>query len=707
MGFVHMIHFDTRRAALGLLAAGILSTVATESRAQEHKDTDTINTALEEFVVTAQYQPQSLRKSVYKMNVIDQKRIQAKVATNAQQILSGELGIRFSNDMALGVADFSIMGMAGRGVKILLDGVPLLDRNDARESLNQINAAQIERIEIVEGPMSIVYGADAMAGVINIITKKPEGKAIQLNAQVNEETAGKEYHFGTGKGVHTQQLSGSWDNGKLNVLASVMHYDFGGWGPDMYNRDHKWKPKEQLLPSLRVGYKGKNWDVMYRNDYLREAIVTKKPINLDNSRAVNQFFTTDRMAHQLLYNHNWSRKWFLNTSLGYTDYRRYTKSDLLDYKDKTISPAIGEGFHDTAQLYAVNWRTSLLYVHSKKLSIQPGIEYTYDKATADRIEGAPMIANFSAFLTAEYKPFDKFNIRPGVRFTKNSKYDAPPLIPSINTLYQINDNISLRASYAQGYRAPAIRELYFFFRDSNHDLKGNENLKAENSHSFNASFTYKKPIKENRFYSTEISYFYNFYNNQIIYGIRKIINPIDSSKRVIYELKNADRYRTTGVSLANRFVTPKVEWRLGGLLLGEYNRVSSVEEFKGETSTFNWYPEVNLEMMYNILATKTRLNLFYKFTGQRIMYDIIEDANGNDALRLGKTASYSILDFNIQQRINPNLNVALGVRNLLNVTTLANTAVSGGAHSTSGNLPFSYGRSFFATLSYNFNNQLK
>jgi Outer membrane cobalamin receptor protein len=93
-----------------------------ESRAQDNKDTDTATTALEEFVVTAQYQPQSLRKSVYKMNVIDQKRIQAKVATNAQQILTGELGIRFSNDMALGVADFSIMGMAGRGVKILLDG---------------------------------------------------------------------------------------------------------------------------------------------------------------------------------------------------------------------------------------------------------------------------------------------------------------------------------------------------------------------------------------------------------------------------------------------------------------------------------------------------------------------------------------------------------------------------------------------------------
>ncbi|OJV56493.1 MAG: hypothetical protein BGO31_15535 [Bacteroidetes bacterium 43-16] len=702
-----MIYFDTKRTVFGLCTAGLLTAGAVESRAQGNEGADTSTTALEEFVVTAQYQPQSLRKSVYKMNVIDQKRIQAKVATNAQQILTGELGIRFSNDMALGVADFSIMGMAGRGVKILIDGVPLLDRNDARESLNQINAAQIERIEIVEGPMSTVYGADAMAGVINIITKRPESNSIQLNAQVNEETAGKEYGFGTGKGLHTQQLSGSWDNGKLNVFASVMHYDFGGWGPDIYNRDHKWKPKEQILPSLRVGYRGENWDIMYRNDYLREAIVTKQPINLDNSRALNQFFSTDRMAHQLQHNHNWNNKWFLNTSVGYTDYRRYTKSDQLDYANKTITPAVGEGLHDTAQLYSANWRTSLLYVYSKKLSIQPGIEYSYDKASGARIVGEPSISNFAGFLTLEYKPFDKFNIRPGVRFTKNSKYDAPPLIPSLNTLYQVNDNISLRASYAQGYRAPAIRELYFIFKDSNHDLRGNEDLKAENSNSFNASFTYRKPFKENRFYSTELSYFYNFYNNRIIYAQMRLPNESGNDSSNVFVLKNDEKYRTTGLSLANRFVTPKVEWRLGGMILGEYNQVSAVEEFRNQTSTFNWYPEVNLEMMYNILATKTRLNLFYKFTGQRVVYNIAENANGQDVLVLGKTAAYNILDFNVQQRVNSSFNVALGVRNLLNVTDLANSAVTGGVHSGTGNLAFSYGRSFFATLSYNFNNQLK
>ncbi len=692
-----MIHFDTRKTALGILTAGILSAGTTVSRAQDNKDTDTTNTALEEFVVTAQYQPQSLRKSVYKMNVIDQKRIQAKAVTNAQQILSGELGIRFNNDMTLGTADISLMGMNGRNIKILMDGVPLLDRGDVRESLNQINVAQIERIEIVEGPMSIMYGSDALAGIINIITKKPESETIQINAQIGEETAGKEYNFGTGKGLHTQQLSGSWDNGKLSLQASVLHYDFGGWGGDQYNRAHGWKPKEQLLPSLRLAYRGKNWDILYRNDYLLETITTKSKINTDVYRATNQFFTTSRMAHQMQYNHKWSNKWFLNSSLAYTDYSRYTKTDMIDYNNRTITPTTGAGEQDTASFNSVNFRASLLYVAHKKLSIQPGVEYSFDNAYGARIQGTPQITNFAGFLTAEYRPTEKLNIRPGIRINKNSIYDAPPVIPSINTLYRFNDNFSLRASYARGFRAPALRELYFEFRDANHNIIGNQNLEAEHSNSVNLSFAYRKPLQENRMYSTEVGYFYNSFNNLIDMAV-SATNPQE------YTMINVTNHKTTGFSLSNKFVTQKVEWRLGGLLLGQFNRLSQEETFKDEVSYFNWAAEFNVEMMYHILATKTRINIFYKYTGPRSNYNL----NSDGALELGKVSGFNIADVNVQQQIIPSLKVTLGVRNLLNINQVNNTSIIVSAHgSSSRDLPISYGRSYFATLSYNLNKQLK
>ena len=85
------------------------------------------------------------------------------------------MGIRFATDYTLGETDIAIMGMSGQNVKVLLDGIPLVDRGGTKQSLSQVDINTIERIELVEGPMSVIYGTDALAGVINIITKKKWG----------------------------------------------------------------------------------------------------------------------------------------------------------------------------------------------------------------------------------------------------------------------------------------------------------------------------------------------------------------------------------------------------------------------------------------------------------------------------------------------------------------------------------------------------
>src|SRR5688572_24340478 len=94
---------------------------------------------LKEVVVTGQFEPQSLKKSVYQVRVISNETIRTRSAVNVQNVLNTELGIRFSNDRTLGTSDISLMGMSGQNVKILLDGVPMLDRGGSRESLNQID----------------------------------------------------------------------------------------------------------------------------------------------------------------------------------------------------------------------------------------------------------------------------------------------------------------------------------------------------------------------------------------------------------------------------------------------------------------------------------------------------------------------------------------------------------------------------------------
>ncbi len=170
-----------------LLRIGAAMMLGTGAFAQSDS---TSSKKLEEIVITGQYKAQSLKKSVYQVRVINNSQIQMSGATNIQQVLNTQLGFRFSNDNTLGISDVQLNGMGGNNVKILVDGIPMIDRYDERVSLSQIDVNTIDRIEIVEGPMSVSYGTDAMAGVINIITKKPMKNTLSTTASVQEETAG-------------------------------------------------------------------------------------------------------------------------------------------------------------------------------------------------------------------------------------------------------------------------------------------------------------------------------------------------------------------------------------------------------------------------------------------------------------------------------------------------------------------------------------
>ena len=104
------------------------------------------------------------------------------------------------------------------------------------------------------------------------------------------------------------------------------------------------------------------------------------------------------------------------------------------------------------------------------------------------------IGDYALFTSSEYKPINGLIIRPGLRYSYNTSYKSP-LIPSLNLRYNRNDWI-FRTSYSSGFRAPSIKDLYFNFVDSNHDIQGNPNLTAETSHNFSFSGV-KTIVKKN------------------------------------------------------------------------------------------------------------------------------------------------------------------------------------------------------------------
>ncbi|WP_460686607.1 TonB-dependent receptor plug domain-containing protein [Niabella aquatica] len=642
-------------------------------------------------VTTGQYRSQSLKKSVYKVKVITAEQIKAKAALNMTQVLNTELGFRFSNDNTLGVSDVQLMGMSGRSIKILLDGVPVADRNDTRESLNQVDLQTVERIEIVEGPMSVMYGSDALAGVINIITKKANGTRFSVGARVQEETAGDEYSFLGNKGLHLQSVNAAYAQRSFFVNGGFTHNDFRGFGGE-YGRGKTWKPKEQYLGNITLGHRGEKNTVYYRLDGLDETITSKGAINMDTYKAFDQRYITRRWMHQVQDDWQVSSKFHLNTSASYTDYSRRTRSTRHDFTTNADELTTGAGEQDTAVFTTLFFRTQAHYMFNEKISFQPGLEFNRNAASGARIEGSPVINDFAFFASAEWKPVSIINIRPGFRLIKNSLYDAPPIVPALNTKIRLSDDIDLRLSYAKGYRAPALRELYFDFIDANHTILGNKDLKAETSNSFNGSLSWSYNNNDIKAMST-LSGFYNVFNDLIDYAL----DPADNTTTKLF---NVSKFKTTGVSFEQGFMYRQLQLNVGALFIGRYNDLTNEEGLSREVPRFNWSPEVNATVYYNISKIKTNLALLYKYSGARKTYQMVNGSTSDVELR--GLNSFSWADFSISKTLFNTVTLQAGVKNIFDINSINNTAASGGAHSTGGPAPISYGRSYFLGIAYQF-----
>ena len=115
--------------------------------------------------------PRLLSENPYSVQIISKKTIEKMAAQHVAEVLQNQSGVLMSQDPSLG-ASVQLQGMGGQNVKILINGIPMIGRLNGNIDISQIPTQQIERIEIIEGPMSVVYGTDALGGVINIITKK-------------------------------------------------------------------------------------------------------------------------------------------------------------------------------------------------------------------------------------------------------------------------------------------------------------------------------------------------------------------------------------------------------------------------------------------------------------------------------------------------------------------------------------------------------
>ncbi len=632
---------------------------------------------LDEIVTTGQFSPQSVSNSVYPVHIISEERISSQAATNLRDLMNTQLNIRIGQDNILG-SSMSINGLSGQNVKVMVDGVPVIGRLEGNIDLSQISMNNVSKIEIIEGPMSTIYGTDALGGVVNIITQDPVSDRMQFDANGYYES------------VYQVNFDGNlrFNLNNYNFLASGGRNFFGGYSTVDTSRNKQWNPKIQYFGNFKLGHDFKNVKVRYSLQYFNEYILNRgEPWLPYKEQALDDEYRTNRLTNSLFLNATVGNYKYWNTLFDFSYYNRKKNTYYMDLTtlDKVISGNPED--HDTTTFdnYLIRSTYSMDDPNSK-YSFLIGTDLNYETNIGNRIEGnTKKIGDYALYGSIGWQPFQNLQIQPSVRFIYNTNYHAP-IVPAVNIKWDILRHFAFRASYAKGFRAPTLKELYFMFVDANHNIWGNPNLSAENSDAWNASLNYKLPF-ENSILDIGTSFFYNDIRNLITLAF------IQDTK---YSNVNVGKYKTLGTNLTANYYTNRLSLQVGFSYIGRYNDYSDSLNMP----VFTYSPELQANLIYQLPLWDIQLAAFYKYTGKMPGYGL----GDNNQIIEYDIESYNTLDISVHKSFLSNLlTLQIGGKNLFNVTSIKqNIATFEGAH-TSGTttLPIGWGRTFFASVKIN------
>ena len=632
---------------------------------------------LDEVVVTGQYKPVRVDRSIYDIKFIGKPRIENQAANTMAELLDKELTFRINNDPSTG-SSLNLQGISGENVKILVDGVPVIGRLDGNIDLSQINLHNVDHIEIVEGPMSVIYGSNALAGVVNIITRKNQYAKFRSHIHGYNESVGI---YNLNGGVETR--SGNHDlsvNGGRNF--------FGGYALVDTARRKDWKPKEQYNASLGYNYSANGVSLRYKVDGFRERLLDRNnPFPPYYEKGNDTWFTTTRFNNSLQMDWKLREAGDLRMLAAWSYYDRQKVRYLKDLTTLESVLVTNPAEHDTSMFHALVARGG--YNHAPEegsLGFQAGFDINSEYGKGKRMKnGEEYIGDYALFASVQWQPVEELTFQPAIRISYNTRYRSP-VTPSVNIRYRPGKS-TLRASYARGFRAPSLKELYLNFYDSNHQIEGNEDLTAERSHHFNLAVSRKTGIAS-RPLEIKAKAYYNLISERIS------LVQVDPENPLYYKNANTDRFESLGGDLSIRLQPHKnLSLDAGISYIGRKDSYYRTQEFVFAASSVT---SMTLNLVQNVLS----VSAFHKYSGKYPVHTFISD----EEIALNYLDAYHNLDINLSVKLfRQQLRLSSGVKNLFDNTRLV--GIDGGTGHGGGDGISSlvgWGRTFFMGINYQF-----
>lgn len=640
---------------------------------------------LDPVVVTGEYGVIGAQRAVNRIRVIDRKAIERASARDLTDLLSHQGNIRLSQESVVGTG-ISLQGLGDNKVKILVDGVPVVGRINGSIDLGQFDLQDVERIEIVEGPMAVSYGTDALAGVINIISERADDR-LKVRAQGYAESIGQ---YDMDVGVSTR-------SGKWQITADLARNFFDGWKPgDQHfvqeepiadnRRVDAWNQKEQYRASLKIGRSWKKLNARYSLRLLDEELKDRGMPDISpwSAFAFDYRYSTRRMDQSLHLDAPLGDRWQFDMINAYNLYEWRKNRYFIDLE--TLDTRLTPEDHDTTSFDALRFRGTVSTTNreDKIWDLQLGYDVGHDMVRGQRIEGNPEMSDLAIFASFRYRPIKGLVLSPGFRASHNTAFKTSGT-PSFHLRYTSGKTV-WRASYGKGFRAPTFKELYLDFVDVNHFVKGNDQLRAERSDSYNFSVQ-RRGADKDRTLRISLNGYYNKVKEQI--ELIQSGPQTSSGAAVPFTYVNLSELETYGARIESELRKADLGIRIGAGIGGMRLQTLGVKSALS--------PQVNLGFDYHFSGLKVDLALDHSYQGEQLQSYLQEE---DEVVLFGQDA-YHISDISIGRAfLEGRFRLDLGVRNLMDVTSVDRSRAGGIHDLADGQSLIGTGRSYFGSLKW-------
>lgn len=492
--------------------------------------------SLDQMVVTAARREQRLGDAVTTVEVVNRADLERTGAADLSAVLIEHTGIELQGGHPAG-SGVMLQGIGSERVLILLDGQPLAGRLSGNFDVSRIPVAMVERVEVVKGAQSTLYGSEAMGGVVNIITRTAPQESGMLGGNITATAGQQGRRDGAGRLTFAR---GSWS------VAG-----------DLARRYVETAP----------GIEGEDGALAAR---------------LDGAMKLRWAPDTTRSAEFNLLALDERQRWRTGTFFGFSDNvqlnaragaslrvgrHRFAPGLSVSNWDHTARssafslPVAGDTGQRQLQRIV---QGELIYAgsYSQQFKLDAGVQVRVDEIEAERVPGGlRRHTSVEPFAQAEWAATSWLTVTPGARVSQSNQWGTQ-FTPRVAARARVTDRLTLRASVGDGFRAPDFKELFLFFQNTNagYAVQGNPDLRPENSRSamFGAEWATASGYVRAQLFNNA---FENFIETQIVSG---------PSEAPVYEYQNRDNGYTRGVEFetgGNLLRSGRLRGELGWSLL--------------------------------------------------------------------------------------------------------------------------------------------